>query len=227
MYLGETENDFAFMSLEGQKCTVAKVRPGLPLEEARLHPAFEHHGRGWGQKLNIGNMLASGLARNLFIREHGFAMLTRETLDTLAGLLRGRVLEVGAGSGYLGAALAERGVDIVVSDLGGERYAAFGLGPVVRRDHEGDSLTLLPGEFDAVVMSWPHGRFAWEVASRMKPGQLLVYEGEGEGGATADEAFYAMLDESFEGQDAAERALNKHHVQFWGMHDRWWVLVKR
>lgn len=61
----------------------------------------------------------------------------------------------------------------------------------------------------------------------MKPGQMLVFEGEGEGGCTGDDAFFELLSSSFAEHVAQSRRLNAGHVQFPGIHDRWSVGVKR
>ena len=130
-------------------------------------------------------------ARWSVVHEYGFVVVSQELLDTLATMLvNKRCLEVGAGSGFLSHFLS-RGVDIQASDLGGTCASNYGLSKVWQRDHEGNSLSLLPGAFDAVVLCWPpyNGSFGADVLQAMAPGQLLFFEGEGQGGCTADDAF--------------------------------------
>lgn len=58
--------------------------------------------------------MASLIGREGYLPEYGHVLLTEECAAALADLLRGkRVLDVGAGGGFLSHTLAERGVDIV------------------------------------------------------------------------------------------------------------------
>lgn len=171
------------------------------------------------------------VARKKYIPEHGFVVLAAELLDALAALLQGRrCLEVGAGNGLVSHFLTQRGVDIKASDLGGSAARGYGLRKVWQRDHEGDSLSLLPGDFDVIVMCWPpyQGNFAHQVVKAMRPGQLLVYEGESQGGCTADDAFFEALQDAscWERLNEESAQLAKYHLHFTTIHDRWSVWRK-
>lgn len=170
--------------------------------------------------------------RDRYIAAYGFALLSAETLGVLAQLLAAlNVLEVGAGSGYLSHALCALGVSVQASERGDDSAGRYGIRTVWQRDHEGDSAVLLPGEFEAVLMSWPPHRspFASRIAHAMRCGQLLVYEGEGAGGCTADAAFFETVGDNrlFERLTEVEQRLNAGHLQFSCMHDRWFVYRKR
>lgn len=221
MQIREEADHLVVEDFDGKVHRFPRVLPDVPRDEASAHPAFRHaRGDDW----NVENMLASSWSRDVFIRDFGFAMLTRETLDALAEWLGGKlVLEVGAGSGYLAQALCKRGARVEASDLGAPARG-FNILRVLQRDHEGDSLTLLPGHYDVVLMSWPHDSFGFEVAKRLTPGQYLVYQGEASGGCTADADFFELLDSpSWEPQREVSRSLNRGHLQFFGMHDTWSV----
>jgi len=69
----------------------------------------------------------------------------------------------------------------------------------------------------------------------MSPGQTLIYQGEGRGGCTADDAFFQHLESVHEEtgeslwiplQSLSQR-LNECHFRFSGMHDRWQVWEKQ
>jgi SAM-dependent methyltransferase len=191
-----------------------------PYRALLAHPAFEH----------IANRRRAGSLcnpfRDAYLARFGFVVLSRETLDTLARLLRdARVLEVGAGSGYLASRLAARGTDVLACDRGGQHCSQYGLSQCYRRDHEGDALTLLPGDFDVVLMAWPPYRepLATNVARCMRPGQVLVYEGEGLAGCTASDAFFEEVGDTARWAPLAawNRALAEHHLSFARIFDTW------
>ncbi len=201
------------------------LKPAMPHEEAKNHVAFA------GIMDSRGAYFDGYVARKLYIPEHGFVYFTKEQVDTLATELKGkRCIEVGAGTGLLSHLLQERGLDVLASDLGGEAMGNYGMRRVWKRDHEGDSLSLLPGSFDAVLLCWPpyQGSFGAQVLSAMRPGQVLFFEGEGAGGCTADDAFFEVLSDTAQWTTLTEltAALNTHHLQFTGIHDRWSVFQK-
>lgn len=207
-----------------QEEKIDPVVPDTPYEELLRSTLFDP-----SKRYNFS--MARHLARDNHIAEYGFVILTKETLDALADLLANKqVIEVGAGTGILSHCLSRRGVQMLASDLGGETAGNFGMLKVWQRDHEGDSLRLLPGHFDAVVLSWPtyDHPFGYQVLQAMRPGQMLILQGEGPGGCTANDDFFDELDSIIWSQDeAATEALNEHHLQFFGVHDRWSVWTKQ
>jgi len=196
-----------------------ELLPNRPYAEVREHPGLRGQGMG------------SMLARSRHRAQYGFVYVTQEQVTLMAELLRGkRCLEAAAGTGWLSHLLMEQGVDVLASDMGGEAFSGYQMQHVWQRHHEGDSLSLLPGEFDAVILTWPaYGTpFGHKVLQAMRPGQTLFFEGEGRGGCTADDAFFrtrANPKQWRKQQDWTER-LNEHHLQFWGLRDRWSVWEK-
>lgn len=176
--------------------------------------------------------LAEFSARDAFIENYGFVLVTQEVLSSLCELLRGRrVLDAGCGSGYLAHALGQRGIDVLAVDhcdyRQSEDAASFPMRQVWRLDLQADAVSLLPGDFDAVMLSWPDysSSFGTRVLEAMRPGQLLVYQGEGRGGCTADDAFHSALFDTLRWAVCREesQALNTRHFQFLAVHDRWHV----
>lgn len=202
---------------------VLDVPVDVPLATLKAHPLFHprEHSR-----------LANFRARDAYIARCGFVLLTAETLDALARLCTDqKVLDAGAGTGFMASRLAARGVNITASDVGGEVMSEYGMQGLHRRDHEGDSRALLPGDFDVVLLCWPpyQESFGFEVAQAMRAGQILVTQGEGKHGCTADDAFFDYVENvhRFEPMPTWTQRLNEHHLRFDGIHDFWQVWRKR
>lgn len=178
------------------------------------------------------NIISSMNLRNQYIADYGFCLFTAEVLAALKRYLVGKkVLEAGSGSGWLADWLANNGVDIQAADRADYRVVrdSYPMRKVYRLDHHGDVVDLLPGEFDVVILVWPNYNtdFGAKVIKAMKPGQVLIFEGEGPGGCTADDAFFDLFDSEFTERSLQSKVLNLHHKMFDGIHDQWSVLVKR
>jgi len=174
--------------------------------------------------------------RKRFLTEIGFCLVTAEAIDALVTLLAGKkVLEAGSGSGWLAARLGERGINILAADWTDYRMAdrsskrGYPIREVFRLDHHGNAVDLLPGDYDIVLLVWPNCEtsFAENVACAMRSGQALIYEGEFEGGCTADQEFFQYLRNSFNPSVSEMVELNKNHRAFPGVHDKWWIGTKR
>lgn len=179
------------------------------------------------------------LLREGFVTRYGFVLATAEVMDALATSLGhlGRVLDAGSGSGYLAAELARRGVDVLAvdsCDYGvplGSRTEGHAFEQVHRQDVVGDALQYIDGHVATVLLVWPphEGPFANQVADAMKRCQVLVYEGEGRGGCTADDDFFEQMSDEARWEflpDVTEK-LNESHIAFHGIHDRWLAWRRR
>ena len=174
--------------------------------------------------------------RRRFLAEIGFCLATAEVIDALAALLAARkVLEAGSGSGWLAARLGERGIDILAADwtdyrtVDRSRKRGYPVREVFRLDYHGNAVDLLPGDYDTMLLVWPNyeTQFAQNVACAMRTGQTLIYEGEAEGGCTADQGFFQHLRDSSNPSVSEMAELNKNHRTFPGVHDKWWIGTKR
>lgn len=182
------------------------------------------------QDMDFEQLNQRGVLRRAYRSTYGFTVATTEVLDKLAELVGAkRLLEVGAGTGYLSHALAKRGVQVIASDAHPENNR-YGFERIWQNDHVGDSVELLPGDFDYVLMAWPplDRPFATQVAQRMRKGQVLLFNGEYRGGCTADASFYAETASEgvWEYCEGDSEALNQYHLQLSGMHDCWQVFQK-
>lgn len=172
--------------------------------------------------------------RKRYNREFGFCLFTAECISSLVALCKGKkVLEAGSGSGWLADRLARQGIAITAADWTDYRQPrdtkrGYPMRSVFRLDHHGDAVALLPGGFDVVLLVWPNlgTPFGEQVARAMRSGQVMIFEGEEQGGSTATEEFFDVLGAGFKRLDAETLALNEHHRTFPGLHDRWQVLRK-
>ena len=158
---------------------------------------------------------AKGLAdeRRAFLDAHGCVGWTEEALQLAASV--GPLVEVGAGRGHWQRALEELGgVDVASYDdfsdvpgmmddaigggrrKGGKKEAAHGLVGRVRRAGAVQAVRRHRGEGRALLLVYPGpGRMAVTALDEhvASGGNVLVYVGEGRGGANADTEFFDTL----------------------------------
>ncbi len=172
--------------------------------------------------------------RRQFRRDFGYVVASAEVMAILAELLQpvGLVLEAGCGSGYLSRELTRLGVPTFAVDCCDFREPraegqGYPISAVYQQDALGDASTFVSARFGAILLTWPpySKPFALHVAQAMLPGQLLVYEGEGVGGCTADKDFFDFMGDVglWERLPEASSRLNAVHVTLDGLHDRWMV----
>jgi hypothetical protein len=155
------------------------------------------------------------LERELFVGEFGYAVPTREALNTIAAL--SPVLEIGAGSGAWARLLALRGADIIATDPT--------IGPMGHRwEQRYHPILPLAGKTAVrrwpernVFCSWPSLNETWlrQAARAMRPGRTLIVVREE---ATADERTWDYVEHHFKSLDFIELP-NWHflhdHVEVW------------
>ena len=63
----------------------------------------------------------------------------------------------------------------------------------------------------------------------MVKGQILIYQGEGKYGCTGNDEFHDIITNAklFSYKKAMSNKLNKTHVNFASIHDRWYIYKKR
>lgn len=127
-----------------------------------------------------------------------YPIISAELLNALATFLRGRrVLDVGAGTGYLARILHDKGIDIQAVDSRNgpntrtqwwEKQLYFDVKLV-------DVLDMTEFDTDVVIMTWPcmDTKFSEHVASCLKKGQILIYQGESKSGCTGTNEFFDLV----------------------------------
>lgn len=146
----------------------------------------------------VGN---SALADEI-LRRYGFAVPTAAALDAIANCSPHGVIEIGAGTGYWAAHLAQLGVDI----------AAFDRHPPPSRDNQwfagtepwypvlrGDERVAEHCPERTLLLIWPTRNETWATTAleryRAAGGRCVAYVGQEPGGRTGDDSFHARLGE--------------------------------
>jgi hypothetical protein len=92
--------------------------------------------------------------------------------------------------------------------------------PIVTQD-DAVRFVKTAGDADMFVLSWPYmDPLAHMIWNAMKPGQYLLYIGEGYGGCTADDSFFSATGAHQITNDKDFNKVEKAFLQFNGLHDR-------
>lgn len=198
------------------------LQPFLPHEKVReILGDFEQ---------SIDLCIPALMARPQYNRKYGFPYITKECAQALSALIGSEpTLDAGSGTGFISQELCRLNptAQVVAAEWDGEK--GYGFAEIFKRDHHGDAVALLPGQFRFVLLSWPNydSPFALNVANAMAPGQILIYQGEHQGGCTANDDFFEVLEREWDLLPKPTSTLNQHHHQFAAIHDVWMVLQKQ
>lgn len=162
--------------------------------------------------------------RDLYIHNYGFFIVSEDFLEKSVKFFSdSKILEVGAGSGFLSACLQGYGIDVTPTDLHTENndYGFTQMHTNVLQKDSIDYLKINNDKFDTVLMSWPDycSTFAYDVLKNMKSGQTLIYIGESEGGCTANDNFFYSLQHSAKLMNLKTKEFNKNSFSWFGIHD--------
>jgi len=152
--------------------------------------------------------------RQEMVQRYAFAVPSDAALDLIAS--RGPVVEIGAGTGYWAKLLRERGCHVLAYDAMGpawEKWFPHGLVAEVRK---GGVEEAAKHANRTLLLVWPYmDSMAYDAvqAYTCAGGQRVIYVGEGPGGCTADDDFFAFMAVAW--QEDTTMAL----PQWDGMHD--------
>lgn len=170
------------------------------------------------------------VGRNELCGTYAWSIPDPDSLQFVARVLGDSAVEIGAGTGYYASLLAQMGVDIICYDLyppqhtGQNHYHSprnkkqdglLGITREVFFDvRAGNHLMAAEHSDRTLFLCWPpyEDQMAYHTLQAYQ-GQRFVYIGEGEGGCTGDDAFFALLDEAW-------HLVESHTpVQWSGIHD--------
>jgi hypothetical protein len=153
--------------------------------------------------------------RDEFINRYGFAILSRRAIEAMRPYAP--LVEIGAGSGYWTYELRKWGVDCIATDTMDGAYGFFEQKNLSADDvserrwqHQYASIEKLNSVAAVrkypnrnLLTVWPDYNKSWAAdALDIFTGQVVIYQGEGYGNATADDRFHGLLDSRFGNQEA-------------------------
>lgn len=159
-------------------------------------------------------------------REYAWSIPDPISLEFVASHLGARAIEIGAGTGYYASMLAQHGTHVICYDShppqrstenwwcspAGSKRLLGQLRPVYQEVYWGG-----PGKAAhytyPLFLCWPPMSGMAYKTLKAYAGNKLVYIGEGNGGCTADEAFFELLDRRWNEIDSHQP------VQWSGIHD--------
>lgn len=158
-----------------------------------------------------------GLCRTALCKTFAFSIITPGDVDWISRLVGSSgIVEINAGRGYWARQLENVGVNVAAYDphVPGDDNEYFQtpgtFTSVMRRDHT--AVELHP---DRVMLTvWPDydGEYAAQ-ALKLYRGDMVIYAGEGEGGCTASDEFFRILESDWEWLSSAPQ-----HVSWYGIH---------
>jgi hypothetical protein len=167
----------------------------------------------WNDERSVGDrIVALGnefMHREQFIQRYGFAILWSWAIEAMRPYAP--LLEIGAGSGYWTYELQKHGIDCIATDTMEGTYGFFD-----REHHEAGRWEKSYVEIEKLnsveavrkypnrnlLTVWPDYKESWAADTLdIFTGQVVIYQGEGYGNATADDRFHELLDSRFGNQE--------------------------
>lgn len=164
--------------------------------------------------------------RDQYVRQVAWFLLTKEVADQLKKIINGKhVLEVFAGCGYLKSHLKEASLSYKAYDNHCFLHKKRDYGYVSRKN----AFMALIKDVDVIIMTWARydKNDAYKVIKKMVSGQILIVNGEPEGGCTANDKFFDYIKADFLLDERRMKSINEHHVRFSGIHDQWFIYQKK
>ncbi len=163
------------------------------------------------------------MLRKDYIEKFGFFLVSEDFLSVTTNFLKNKkVLEVGAGSGFLSHCFQKNGIDITPIDLKVNNNSYGFEQKYTNIFEEEASKHLRNNNYDVVIMSWPNYKtnFAYNVLSNMSKGQNLIYIGEDYGGCTANDQFFELLKDKCEIQIEITEDIQENSYSWPCIHDK-------
>lgn len=147
-----------------------------------------------------------------------FAILSHEWITDLVNYLKQfkKVIELSCGAGWLTHWIRKYGYNIhsCVDNLSWGHDFSY-----CQWVDDKDSIQYVKDnqDTDLFILSWPYmDNVAFKIWNKMKPGQILLYIGEGCGGCTANDDFFSITEK----YEIDSSILNNNFKSFCGIHDR-------
>lgn len=173
---------------------------------------------------SVDEIIAELNFRSKFTESCGFVFWTRSSMDELAAFIKDdKWLEIMSGTGYLGNTMnTVYHSNIIMTDDKSWNKGAWADDDIYKNIEKLDALDAIDkyhDEVKGVIMSWPPyaDPIATKILERCTEYKLpILYIGEYEGGCTADDEFFELLDDDkYNGEFEIIPSLR----QFPGIHD--------
>lgn len=168
--------------------------------------------------------------RDIYTAHYGFPCFSKEVIQEMIHFIDHRkVLEVCAGKGWLSKLLKDAGVDLISTDnYSWDERSRFTpwkdkFTDVIQLDAL-EAMDQYP-DSDVIILSWPEylSPLAAFVLNRCIERNIpLIYIGEWQGGCTANDEFFDIIDE-----ECDCIVLSNHYIPFDGIHDNIYIVSKK
>lgn len=175
----------------------------------------------------IGDDMKETSVRESYIDQFGFSLLSMKAVEAMRPYQP--IVELGAGSGYWSYELKRFGIDVIATDPFDEQFWSFRkkererwqkLYTDIEKLNSVEAVRKYPNRVPLIV--WPSYKESWAAdALDIYTGSVVIYFGEGEGCATADDRFHQLLDTNFADQ------IHVRMPHFWSCYDRWLVIARK
>lgn len=227
----ETINNYQAMYQNMNDSLMEKLLQIKPLMETGIL-SKEHYGLFNEDYRNFEINIALMNMRDTYIHQYGFYIVSEGFIENTVNYFgKSKILEVGAGSGFLSACLQKSGIEVVPTDAHLINNS-YGFKTLHTEIVEEDSVKFLKNNkkyFDVVLMSWPNysSSFAYNIVKNMDSGQILIYIGEGYGGCTGDDKFFEYMEKNTEILEKETNKFNESSFSWIGIHDRVNIFKKK
>ena len=178
----------------------------------------------FGTRGNYDNFMKSFYIRELYL-EHCFVAYNHEFIKSIGILMKANgiedAVELCAGTGWLSHWMQKYGLKVTATDnKSWSKYKkSNNFLPLVKKQ---DAVKAVKAnrKTKLFILSWPYmDEVATRIWKAMKPGQMLLYIGEGHGGCTASDSFFRAV-EGHEKYLLGITELDDNFLRFSGIHDR-------
>jgi len=188
--------------------------PNPYYEEGKEH--FEcNHNRDFNKSFNTYHL------RWKLIPKYSFAVPNQEALDEIKNL-GVKIIEIGAGSGYWAHMLKQNGVNIICFDTYQTKYAHDKWSRSWFKVKYGGPEKVRENPDRELFICWPdYGSSMAKECLNLFKGKYIIYIGESEGGCTADDDFFKIIERDFE---EVKRVVIP---QWYGIHDELYIFKRK
>lgn len=195
-------------------------------EWKKVNPPFVLGQSRWDRpRSTLEQDLLAFKAREQTIRDYAFSVPTPDAIRTVVKFAP-RIVEIGAGTGYWAKLLKDAGAEVVAFDsvepgAHNDYFARSQKGQKIGRWFPvqfGTEPDLRDHKDRALFMAWPPYEAPMaRVSVETWGGDIVIYVGESEGGCTADDSFFALLNTDFEEVECVQIP------QWYGLNDWLWI----